>query len=146
LWADCSEKRRPVQLWADAGAIVAMPGTSCEGSGVHRVFDRDEVLIACILHGLAAQRVSIGRLVSLAGLLRGGRHDPIQRGALEDALANQESNFIIYDWNRGLMLWSTKSKATLDHVLTKMMGTTLSTICVNLNVCFTEARKELVEK
>jgi hypothetical protein len=143
----CGAKRRSVQLWAEAGALVAMPGTSREGSGVHRVFDRNEALIACILHGLSVQGVTIGKLVTLAGLLRSARHDQFWSETLEDALANRESNFLIYDGNLGMLFWSTKSPTTLEHVLMKMMrSTTLSTICVNLNICLEEARKELVEK
>jgi hypothetical protein len=143
----CGAKRRSVQLWAEAGAIVAEPGTSREGSGVHRVFDRNEVIIACILHGLAVQAVSIGKLVMLATLLRGARPSPYWNEELEDALANRESNFLVYDGNDQLWFWSTKSKATLDDVITKMVGpATLSTVCVNLNACLAGARKELIGK
>jgi hypothetical protein len=63
-------KRRSVQLWAEAGAIHALPRTERRGSGTHRRFSRDEVIIACCLNGLARRQVGVGELVRIAKALR----------------------------------------------------------------------------
>jgi hypothetical protein len=63
-------KRRSVQLWADAGAIRALPRTDRRGTGTHRRFSRDEVIIACCLNGLARRQVGIGELARIGKALR----------------------------------------------------------------------------
>jgi hypothetical protein len=63
-------KPRSVQLWADAGVLVADVGTDHEGPGTHREFSRDEVVIACIIAPFAADKVAIGGLLNLAHGIR----------------------------------------------------------------------------
>ena len=63
-------KRRSVQLWAEAGAIRAFSRTDKRGTGTHRRFSRDEVIIACCLNGLARRQVGIGELVRIGRGLR----------------------------------------------------------------------------
>jgi hypothetical protein len=63
-------KRRSVQLWADAGAIRALPRTDRRGTGTHRRFSRDEVIIACCLNSLARRQVGIGELARIGKALR----------------------------------------------------------------------------
>lgn len=63
-------KRRSVQLWAEAGAIRAFSRTDRRGTGTHRRFSRDEVIIACCLNGLARRQVGIGELIRIGRGLR----------------------------------------------------------------------------
>jgi len=63
-------KRRSVQLWADAGAIHALPRTDRRGTGTHRRFGRDEVIIACCINVLARRQVGIGELARIGKALR----------------------------------------------------------------------------
>jgi hypothetical protein len=63
-------KPRTAQIWAEAGAIVPVRGTDRRGTGVHRRFNRDEVMIACILASPAKLQMSIGTLIAIAGRVR----------------------------------------------------------------------------
>jgi hypothetical protein len=63
-------KPRAIQLWADAGVIIADPGTDREGSGKHRKFDRGEVIVACIIAPFAADKMAIGGLLKLSQVVR----------------------------------------------------------------------------
>ena len=63
-------KRRSLQLWADAGIIRAYIGTERKGTGTHRLFGRDEVIIASILNVFSRRQVAIGELQRLAVAVR----------------------------------------------------------------------------
>jgi hypothetical protein len=63
-------KRRTVQLWAEGGALLADPVTERQGSGVHRIFNRDEAVICLILSRVEQWHVSIGRLRQIAAGIR----------------------------------------------------------------------------
>jgi hypothetical protein len=63
-------KKRIVLLWADGGAIEALPGTTRAGSGVHREFAWIEVEIAAVLAAIVPFRLSIGEMASIAATLR----------------------------------------------------------------------------
>ena len=63
-------KRRSVQLWAEAGAIRALSRTDRRGTGTHRRFSRDEVIIACCINSLARRQVGIGELARIGKALR----------------------------------------------------------------------------
>jgi hypothetical protein len=63
-------KPRTVQLWADAGVIVAEHGTDREGSGRHREFGKGEVIIACIVAPFAVDKMAIGGLLNIARTIR----------------------------------------------------------------------------
>ena len=58
---------RTVQVWAEAGALRALPGTDRRGTGVPRRFSWDEAAIACILAPLSKLQMSIGTLLQVAG-------------------------------------------------------------------------------
>jgi hypothetical protein len=63
-------KRRTVQLWAEAGAIIADPGTDRAGTGTHRKFSRQEAIISLVIDPLARLHVSIGDLLKVASSVR----------------------------------------------------------------------------
>jgi hypothetical protein len=62
-------KRRTVQLWAEAGVIIADPGTHRAGTGVHRRFSREEAVIGLAINPLA--KLHIGDLLTLSRAIRG---------------------------------------------------------------------------
>ena len=97
-------KRRSVQLWAEAGAIKAFSRTDRRGTGTHRRFSRDEVIIACCLNGLARRQVGIGELVRIGKGLRKFLNSGHSREELEDAVAGrgdwENYLFIVWDEDR----------------------------------------------
>jgi hypothetical protein len=84
-------KRRSVQLWAESRAIVAYPTTEKRGTGTHRRFSRDEVIIACCLNGLARRQVAIGELIRIGSGLRTFLNRGKFRVEIEKAILNTES-------------------------------------------------------
>jgi hypothetical protein len=85
-------KRRSVQLWAEAGAIRAFSRTDRRGTGTHRRFSRDEVIIACCLNGLARRQVGIGELARIGKALR----KLLGRGNAADAILGVTKRFEQY--------------------------------------------------
>src|SRR3974377_1697488 len=68
-------KRRTIQFLADKGVIQATRATQEGGSGVHRSFTRNEVIIACLMHPFSLgwhgdQTRSLSELRELAKTLR----------------------------------------------------------------------------
>lgn len=136
-------KRRSLQLWADRGALKADPGTDAAGSGVHRVFSKDEAIIACVLNGFARQEVAIGNLVKVAlGIRIAYLRVPQMRETFDEALRGEGRNFLIYNLEGAVTLWSqTYSKVSLPHALTSMIGElSISAVVVDLNASFRNAR------
>ncbi len=79
-------KRRSVQLWAEAGAIRAYSATDKRGTGTHRRFSRDEVIIACCLNGLARRQVGIGELIRIGRGLRQYLNRGHSRARIEEVI------------------------------------------------------------
>jgi hypothetical protein len=90
-------KRRSLQLWADAGIIRAYAGTERKGTGTHRLFGRDEVIIASILNGFSRRQVAIGELQRLGLAIRHFLDAGAERVALEEAIQG-EQRFLILAW------------------------------------------------
>ena len=63
-------KRRSLQLWADAGVIQAEQGTNRAGTGRHRLFSREQAIVACIIRGFAERQMAIGELLAIAEKIR----------------------------------------------------------------------------
>jgi hypothetical protein len=150
-------KRRSVQFWAESGALLAMAGTEREGSGIHRVFDRDEALVACIFNGLSIFGLPVGKLITIAQGLRGSLKHPGKRQIWEDALDDRRRGLIVIHGREssddgvsfsGSMLSSIRyADDPFDEVLEKMASSSVqSTIVINLNACLARAREELAKK
>jgi hypothetical protein len=91
--------KRAVQLWADAGVIKADPSTMTAGSGVHRVFGRDEAIIACIVALFAKQKMAIGGLKAVSDAMRVYlRKDYPTAGVFKRAIAGEGSNYLLAYW------------------------------------------------
>jgi hypothetical protein len=87
---------RTVQVWAEAGALRALPGTERRGTGVPRRFSWDEAAIACVLAPLSKLQVSIGTLLQVAGSIR--PHMDILRPKLRDAVNRDTPDTLIISW------------------------------------------------
>jgi hypothetical protein len=81
-------KRRSVQLWADAGIIRAYGITERKGTGTHRQFARDEIIIASIINVFSQRQVAIGELQRLGTAIRQFLNSGTSRSLLEDAVGN----------------------------------------------------------
>jgi hypothetical protein len=140
-------KRRSVQLWAEAGALRAVASSERAGSGVHRLFGREEVVIACILQGFALQGVSIGNLIQVADGLRVYFSIPHLRETFDEALRGVGTNIMLYDLRGHINIWSsTHSKVSLDSALTSMMGEqSISAVCVDINASVARAGFRLTD-
>jgi hypothetical protein len=89
-------KRRTVQLWAEAGVILARADTERGGSGTHRRFSRDEAIVACVLRPFAERQMSIGEVLNVATAVRRqlqeGGH---AREILENAIQGRWHNYLM---------------------------------------------------
>jgi hypothetical protein len=95
-----SGKRRSVQLWAESGAILAYPATDKRGTGTHRSFSRDEVIIACCLNGLARRQVGIGELIRIGRGLRTFLNRGKFRAQIEESISGTEPGeyYLVVIW------------------------------------------------
>ena len=88
-------KRRSLQLWTDAGVIVAESSTMHAGSGTHRRFSKDEAIIACAVHAFARQQMSIGGLKEVATAIRMAMGSQEHRALVDDAIAGKGQCYLI---------------------------------------------------
>jgi hypothetical protein len=104
-------KRRSLQLWADAGVIKAMRGTNRAGTGTHRLFSREEAIVACVVYAFALHQIAIGELLSISTKVREALHsrkgraptaDEYKRAAtIEAAILGDASWLLVYEsWQK----------------------------------------------
>jgi DNA-binding transcriptional MerR regulator len=96
-------KRRSIQLWAEAGVIRAYTSTERKGTGTHRRFNRDEVIIASIINVFSTRQVAIGELQRLAGGLRRFIAYGRNRQRIENAISEYEPWYLIIVWRTDRM-------------------------------------------
>ena len=90
-------KRRTVQLWAEGGVLVAEADTERQGSGVHRLFSRNEAVICVTLAQLDAVTPPIGKLKFMASLIRKElqKKSSLFRSDIEALIAGEKSGLVI---------------------------------------------------
>jgi hypothetical protein len=138
-------KRRSVQLWAEAGVIKADLATERAGAGVHRSFDRNEVIIACVVNGVAVQGVPIGKLLKLSSNLRYALLTAIDRESVikifNDALNRKERNIVFFNLQCQVHIWSSKHSETplREFLISILSSPNISAVCVDLNACLAGA-------
>ncbi len=80
-------RRRTLQLWAEGRVLEALPTTERQGTGTHRRFDRNEAIVACLLHGFARKmQMPIGVLLRISELLRRMAHKKDLSETIERAI------------------------------------------------------------
>lgn len=94
------QSKRTVQLWADAGVIKAKPSTMLAGSGVHRRFGRNELIIACVVSPFAKQKVSIGGLDTISVVTR-SLLTTSHRRTFERGINQEGQNYLLVYWAEG---------------------------------------------
>lgn len=111
-------KRRSLQLWADARAIIAELPTDHAGTGVHRRFSRDEAIIACILSAFAAQQISIGGLVEIAKSVRSFLSvSATRKMIIEPAIAGDDRWMLVYEsWSGGSKVHASPEQPDLKNI------------------------------
>jgi hypothetical protein len=150
-------KRRSVQLWAEAGAIAAESDTERAGAGVHRLFSRDEVVVACVVAAFALDNVPIGVLIHVGGAIRGMLVGGF-RYELGGAIRNERKCFFIYDQRKTPLFISpftsrfvtipgrpevnaSKTKSEIDeYIANEMDDTNVKANIIYLNGCFARIR------
>lgn len=90
-------KPRTVQNLAAAGALRAEAGTDRRGTGMHRRFCLEEVIIAAFLAPLSNLQMSIGTLLQVAGNIRG--HMGIYLPKFKDAMSHEIRDVLLIHWS-----------------------------------------------
>jgi hypothetical protein len=95
-------KRRALQLWAEAGAILTQDGDIHGGRGTHRRYSRDEAIIACLLAPLSrVHQMPIGGLVEVGARVRGILSVPAHRAHIETAMSTgSRLALVISTWDQ----------------------------------------------
>jgi hypothetical protein len=140
--------KRSILFWADRGALKADAGTDGAGSGKHRLFSKDEAVIACVLHGLASQSMSIGHLVRAAEALRSAIRWEKPRDIMNYALRGDGMNLLIVDRVGRGYFYSDKltGKVSLEETMAELVERTQDEVCyvtVNLNAALRNAGFQL---
>ena len=112
-------KPRTVQLWADAGVIVAEPGTDREGSGKHREFSKGEAVIACIVAPFAADKMAIGGLRGIAWVVRDGG---VNTKPFDNAINGIGNNFLVISMAHFGRVKVTSYSGPLTHMVRIIEG------------------------
>jgi DNA-binding transcriptional MerR regulator len=132
-------KRRSLQLWADAGIIRAYSVTERKGTGTHRLFSRDEVIIASILNVFSRRQVAIGELQRLATAVRKFLDSGEKRVLLEEAIEGQPRFLIVsWDWPNEIQmpLVNLGGLDDLDEILGMELGQEFTTcVLISLHHC-----------
>lgn len=89
-------KRRSLQLWADAGVIRAKKGTNRAGTGTHRLFSRDEAIVACIIHAFALHQMSIGELLNISRAAPRYPDSPLRRIFVEPTIRGESDAVMVF--------------------------------------------------
>jgi hypothetical protein len=90
-------KPRTVQNLAAAGALRAEAGTDRQGTGMHRRFCLEEVIIAALLAPLSNLQMSIGTLLQVAGNIR--VHMGIYLPKFIDAMSHKTRDVLLIHWS-----------------------------------------------
>lgn len=63
-------KPRTLQVWTDAGVLLAESDTDRQGRGTHRRYRRSEVIIALIMSEMYQYNFPVGTMKEISGLVR----------------------------------------------------------------------------
>ena len=88
---------RSIIFWSDKGALRPERSTASGGKGVHRLFDRDELIVCAILAALHLTSAPIARLRSVAATMRGLLNEPKARLDVEAAIRDDYKVFLVVD-------------------------------------------------
>jgi hypothetical protein len=110
-------KRRSLQLWADAGVIMADSLTDRAGTGTHRRFSRDETIIACVIRAFASHQIAIGELIEISKGVRSFGKTGFGKRIFDDAVNGDDSWGLIYEsWRGGSEVHYFKGQPKFKHL------------------------------
>ena len=94
---------RTVRYWALTRVLEAAPESDRAGTGKHRQFSKQEVLIACIVQYFAVKGLQVGHLTKISKTFRESiLTDAVAVSCLDGAISNAFKVFMIVpDWHRG---------------------------------------------
>jgi DNA-binding transcriptional MerR regulator len=96
---------RAVRYWALTRVLEAAPESDRAGTGKHRQFGKQEVLIACIVQYFAAKGLQVGQLTKISKTFRETiLTDDVAVLYLDGAISNAFKVFMIVDdWDRDFL-------------------------------------------
>jgi DNA-binding transcriptional MerR regulator len=104
---------RAVRYWALTRVLEATPESDRVGTGKHRLFNKQEVLIACIVQYFAEKGLQVGQLTKVSKTFRESiLTDDAAVRCLDGAISNAFKVFMVVpDWYRGgwITLYSERS-------------------------------------
>lgn len=83
-----------------------MRGTNRAGTGTHRLFSREEAIVACIVYAFALHQIAIGELLSISARVREALHykggartadDYRRAGVIEAAILGDKDWLLLYE-------------------------------------------------
>ncbi len=108
-------KPRAVQIWAESGVLYADEETERAGSGTHRTFGAQEVMIACITAAVASSGCPIGRLLKISHALRAIylKNEGVQR-CVQLAVQNTSRVFLFIEADGRMLFLSERDNGPID--------------------------------
>ena len=114
-------KSRSIQLWADAGILQPHEETRGAGTGTHRLFPKEEVIIAALLIPLASLGVQKRWLHLFADVVRSALKDRPRlptdeesKQTIERALKGTGHNFLVFGFTKDAMSYEFMTTKTPD--------------------------------
>jgi DNA-binding transcriptional MerR regulator len=107
---------RAVRYWALTRVLEAAPESDRAGTGKHRQFSKQEVLIACIVQYFAAKGLQVGQLTKISKTFRETiLTDDVAVRCLDGAISNSfKVHMTVNDWDQDwITLISERSAAAL---------------------------------
>lgn len=87
---------RSVRYWALTRVLEAVPSSDRAGTGHHRQFSREEVIIACIVQYFSTKGLQVGQLTKISKTLREEIFtDDVSVGYLNSAIRDEFKVFMI---------------------------------------------------
>jgi hypothetical protein len=137
--------KRSIQYWALTRVLETLPETDRAGTGKHRNFSREEVVIACVINALSQKGLQVGRLTFIA---KGFRHAYLQvkhlRETVEGAILNDDRVFLTVTQAGHVHLLSDKHSKTRDlfEIFSETSEDMPNIDILLLNGCFANLRPE----
>lgn len=136
---------RSVRYWALTQVLQATPDSDRAGTGKHRQFSPDEVVIACILNYFAGKGLQVGELGAISNAIREvsrrtGHSIIWDMGA---AIKDDDKLYMIIKDGGGYILMSGRILAVnCEGLFTSLNNQTPGFIAVLLNGLFSRLRSE----
>ena len=135
---------RALQHWADRGVLLAVEGTSGQGTGRWRLFSSTEAIIGCIVAAFHQDAFPLGRLLNVAREVRGILQNYTDRETIFQAVRGDAKVFMIYDQQNGMTVtsWFALNDASFwkDYLENRMTDSNVKANIVYLTGAFAGLR------